>query len=488
MTSGLMARRSFLGCVGVGALALTGCTTRSADRSARAGEKRRPNIVFVLADDLGYADLGCFGSTFYETPDLDRLAASGIRFTQAYAACPVCSPTRASIMTGKYPARLKLTDFLKGNRSPKDSPILPAPYADELALEEVTVAEILRQAGYATGHVGKWHLGGKGFWPEDQGFDFNAGGCASGMPKSYFWPDWGNNPPIKGRFDGQYLADRLTEEACRFIEMNKDRPFYLNFCHHSVHIPIEAKADKTAKYEAKLKAHPPKPGRQNNARYAAMVESVDDSIGRLVETLRRCGIEDRTAVFFFSDNGGLSVEEGKFTPATTNAPLRDGKGYLHEGGIREPLIVSWPGVVKPGGVCTTPVCSIDFLPTFCTMADVTPESAGAHDIDGLDISPLLRNTRASLPREALYWHYPHFSNQGGRPGGAVRAGDWKLIENYEFGDLELYNLANDIGESRNLAKSEPARTEKMRAMLKAWRNRVGATMPPPNPEYKKSKT
>ena len=215
---------------------------------------------------------------------------------------------------------------------------------------------------------------------------------------------------------------------------------------------------------------------------------MDDSIGRLVETLRRGGIEDRTAVFFFSDNGGLSVEEGKFTPATTNAPLRDGKGYLHEGGIREPLIVSWPGVLKPGGVCTTPVCSIDFLPTFCTMADVTPESAGAHDIDGLDISPLFRNVRASLPRDALYWHYPHFSNQGGRPGGAVRAGDWKLIENYEFGDLELYNLANDIGESRNLAKSEPARAEKMRAMLKAWRNRVGATMPPPNPEYKKSGT
>ena len=480
MSDACMNRRRFLGAVAASAL-MAGCATVAAEK------KRPPNIVFMLIDDMGYADIGCFGSTLYETPNIDRLAASGMRFTQAYAACPVCSPTRASIMTGKYPARLKLTDFLKGNRSPKDSPLLPALYRDELPLEEVTVAEVLRQAGYATGHVGKWHLGKKGFWPEDQGFQFNYGGCYSGMPKSYFWPDWEDNPPIKGSFDGEYLADRLTDEACRFIEAQKDKPFYLNFCHHSVHVPLQAKADKVAKYEAKLAAHPPLPGQQHNAIYAAMVESVDDSVGRVMETLKRCGIENDTLFIFFSDNGGLSVEEGKFTPATTNAPLRDGKGYLHEGGIREPMIVSWPGTVPPGTECETPVCSIDFLPTFAALGRTTPESAGARDVDGVDISKLMTAPGAPLPREALYWHYPHFSNQGGRPGGAVRMGDWKLIENYEAGDLELYNLKQDLSEANNLAKSEPGRAQEMLEKLRAWRKSVDANMPRPNPDYVKHK-
>lgn len=445
--------------------------------------KSRPNIVFILIDDLGWADVGCFGSTFHETPHIDRLAASGMRFTQAYAASPVCSPTRASIMTGKYPARLKLTDYLKGKKSPKDSPALPAPYADALALEEVTIAEILRQAGYVTGHVGKWHLGGDGFGPKEHGFDFNFAGSASGMPLSHFWPEWDNNPPITGDFDGQYLADRLTQEACRFIEANRKCPFFLNLCHYSVHIPIEAKSDKVAKYQAKLQARPPEPGQQSNAHYAAMVESVDDSVGQVVETLRRCGIENNTAVFFFSDNGGLAVEEGKFTPATTNTPLRAGKGYLYEGGIREPLIVSWPRITRRASVCDTPVCSIDFLPTVCAIANLLPESAGARDMDGLDLSRLLQNANAPLHRAALYWHYPHFSNQGGRPGGAVRAGHWKLIENYELGYLELYNLKNDIGESRNLAEEKGPRAQQMLEMLQAWRHQVQAAMPPPNPDY-----
>lgn len=478
-------RREFL--YYAGALGLAGCGTLGGERAGAAPKTRRPNIVVVLTDDLGYADVGCFGSTFYETPNIDRLAASGMRFTQAYAACPVCSPTRASIMTGKYPARLKLTDFLKGKKSPKDSPLLPAPYADELALKEVTVAEMLRGAGYVTGHVGKWHLGGKGYWPEEQGFDFNAGGCSSGMPKSYFWPQWGDNPPVQGAFEGQYLADRLTDLACGFIEEHRDRPFFLNLCHHSVHVPIEAKPDKVAKYEAKLKALPPQPGGQDNPRYAAMIESVDDSVGRVMETLQRCGIAESTVVIFFSDNGGLSVQEGKlnFTPATSNAPLRAGKGYLYEGGIREPMIVSWPEVIRPGGVCDTPVCSIDFLPTFGAMAGTNPEAVGAHDVDGRNIGGLLRDPHAAFGRDALYWHYPHFSNQGGRPGGAIRVGDWKLIEFYESGQIELYNLKDDLGETRNLADAEPQRTCEMLEQLRRWRKQVDANMPLPNPEYRK---
>jgi len=487
MSNRSLNRRQFIGAA-VAAVTLPGCASLKKNKKKPAAEpKRQPNIIFMLIDDMGYADVGCFGSTFHETPNIDRLAASGMRFTQAYAACPVCSPTRASIMTGKYPARLKLTDFLKGKKSPKDSPLLPAEYRDELPLEEVTVAEMLRGAGYATGHVGKWHLGKKGFWPEDQGFEFNYAGCYSGMPKSYFWPDWEENPPIQGTYNGEYLADRLTDEACRFIEAHKGGPFYLNFCHYSVHVPIQGKPDKVAKYKAKLAAHPPQPGQQNNPHYAAMVESVDDSVGKVMETLQRCGIEENTVFFFFSDNGGLSVEEGKLTPATTNAPLRDGKGYLHEGGIREPMIVSWPGTITPGAVCEEPVCSIDFLPTAAVLAGPVAERAQPPNIDGLDLSELFANPHAHLSRDALYWHYPHFSNQGGRPGGAVRAGDWKLIQNYEFGDLELYNLKEDIGETRNLAHAQPERAKRLLDMLGAWCQRTGATMPPPNPAYVKPK-
>jgi arylsulfatase A-like enzyme len=478
MTQVRLSRREFLGATTLTAL-LAGCKT------VPLTNRRKPNIVFMLIDDMGYADIGCFGSTFHETPNIDQLAAAGMRFTQAYAACPVCSPTRASIMTGKYPARLRLTDFLKGNRSPEESPLLPALYADELALDEVTAAEVLRQAGYATGHVGKWHLGNKGFWPEDQGFDFNYGGCQSGMPMSHFCPDWEGNPPIKGAYNGEYLADRLTDEACHFIEANQSKPFFLNFCHYSVHVPIQAKADKVAKYEAKMAAHSPLPGQQNNPQYAAMVESVDDSVGKVMETLKRCGIENDTVFFFFSDNGGLSVKEGDFafTPATTNAPLRDGKGYLHEGGIREPMIVSWPGTIASGTPCDEPVSSIDFLPTMAAVAGARPAEAGAIHVDGLDLSPLFLDPQSHLSREALYWHYPHFSNQGGRPGGAVRMGDWKLIENYEFGDLELYNLKDDIGETRNLAQIQPKRAGRILEKLRSWRKQVDANMPRPNPEY-----
>lgn len=472
-----MKRREFLGCLGLGAASLAGCATSR----VCASSPHPPNIIFILIDDLGYGDIGCFGSTFYETPHIDRLAASGVRFTQAYAACPVCSPTRASIMTGQYPARLKLTNFLKGKLSPEDSPVLTAPYADQLPLEATTIAEVMRSAGYVAAHIGKWHLGNDDFGPLKQGFDVNVGGNYGGAPRSYFWPKWGKNPPIEGNAEGEYLTDRLADEACRFIEANRNKPFFLNLCHYSVHIPLEAKADKIAKYEAKLKAHPPAPDQQNNAIYAAMIESVDECVGRIVATLDQCGITQNTILFFFSDNGGLSVKEGANTPATTNAPLRDGKGYLHEGGIREPLIAVWPGVAQPGSTSRTPVCSVDFFPTICAMAGA--RAPRTIPLDGIDITPVLRETSATLRRDALYWHYPHFSNQGGRPSGAIRVSDWKLIEDYEYGKIELYNLADDIGETRNLAETEPQRARHLLGMLRKWREKVDATMPPPNPAY-----
>ncbi len=445
----------------------------------------KPNIVFILIDDLGCRDVRCFGSTLYETPSIDRLAADGMRFTDGYAACPVCSPTRASIMTGKYPARLRLTNFIAGQRTRKGSPILPADYLLYMPAEEVTIAEVLKTAGYATCHVGKWHMGGETqYLPENQGFDVNIGGTGSGMPRSFFWPRWKGNPPIRGNFDGEYLPDRLSQEACKFIEAHNDEPFFLYLSHYAVHIPIEAKEDKVARYKARIEASPPDDGQQDNPYYAAMVESVDESVGRVMETLRRSRIDDRTIVFFFSDNGGLATLEGPHTPATTNSPLREGKGHLYEGGIREPWIVKWPGVVKPGTVCKEPVISVDFFPTICEMAAVNIGSVKTNGpIDGLSIVPLVINPAAKLNREAIYWHYPHYSNQGGRPGAAIRAGDFKLIENYEFGTLELYNLRQDIAETTNLADEMPEKVHQLHRMLRNWRRGVDANMPTPNPDY-----
>jgi len=288
-----------------------------------------------------------------------------------------------------------------------------------------------------------------------------------------------------GNFDGEYLPDRLSQEACTFIEAHKDQPFFIYLSHHAVHIPIEGKMGKIAEYQAKIQATPPAKGEQNNPHYAAMVESVDDSVGRVMDTLRRLKIDDRTIVIFFSDNGGLCTPEGRHTPATTNAPLRAGKGYLYEGGIREPWIVKWPGVVKPGSVCRVPVVSVDFFPTVCDLARLDRKRVKTNGpIDGVSIVPLLRDPGAMLDREAIYWHYPHFSNQGGRPGGAIRVGDFKLIERYEFGTLELYNLKEDIGETTDLAERMPRKARQLHQMLRRWRKEVNANMPRPNPDYK----
>ncbi len=448
----------------------------------------RPNVVLIVIDDLGQRDLGCYGSGFYETPNVDRLAANGMRFTQYYAANPVCSPTRASLQTGRNPARLNLTDFLKGRRQNKQSPVLTAQYADELPLEEITLGEMFGSAGYQTAFVGKWHLGGEPFYPQHQGYETNIGGSSAGSPKSYFWPDWKGRPPVEGEFDGQYLTDLLSKRACEWLESaaKTDKPFFLALCHHTVHIPIQPREDLLKKYEEKLSRIRLKAGSQSNPYYAAMVESMDMSVGRVLDTLEKLSVDDETIVIFTSDNGGLSVKEGKHTPATTNAPLRAGKGYLYEGGIRDAFIVRWPGVTKPGWTCDIPAISDDVFPTLCTAAGVGLDTLKlAGPLDGRDLSDVLKgNASEALANRALHWHYPHFSNQGGRPGGAIRKGDWKLIEWFEDGKLELYNLAEDLSEETNLAEQHPDRVRTMRSELSRWRTEVHANMPTRNPDYR----
>jgi arylsulfatase A-like enzyme len=471
-------------------IAAAPAVARSGDRATTPAEPAKPNIVFILIDDMGWKDLGCYGSTFYETPNCDKLASQGVRFTNAYAACPVCSPTRASILTGKYPARLHLTDWLPGRADMPSQKLLRPKFNQFLPSEETTLADALKPLGYTSASIGKWHLGGKDYYPEKHGFDLNIGGNERGSPPTYFYPYKGKNgvgvPGLEDGAEGEYLTDRLTDEAVKFIAANKDRPFFLYFAHYAVHIPLEAKKDVVEKYRAKGK-----PGdEQNNPIYGAMVESVDDSVGRVLKELDDLKIADRTIVFFMSDNGGLSVKEGANTPSTSNAPLRAGKGYLYEGGVREPMMVRWPGVAKPG-VCDAPVCSIDFYPTIVEMVGApvgarSGDRAPTRAVDGVSLAPLLRG-EGEPKRDALYWHYPHYSNQGGRPSGAVRQGDFKLIEFYEDGKLELYNLKEDIGEQHDSAEKMPEKTKELHGMLKAWRTAVDAQMPTANPDYKPPK-
>lgn len=443
---------------------------------ATAARAKRPNIIFLLLDDLGWRDFGCYGSTYYETPNLDRLAAGGVRFTNAYAACPVCSPTRASIMTGKYPARLHLTDWIPGRKQWPTAKLLTPDFEQQLPLAENTIAELLKPIGYRTASIGKWHLGGEGFRPENQGFDLNVAGTHRGSPASYFGPF--DLPNLKGGTKDDYLTEKLTEAAERFIEESARRgPFFLYLPEFTVHVPLQAREAMVEKYRRKYgdKDFP-------NPVYAAMVESFDMAVGRIRRKLDELGIADNTILFVTSDNGGLRYEGKAARPVTDNSPLRAGKGHLYEGGIREPLLVHWPGVTQAGRVSDVPVCSIDYLPTIVQMAGGRPPAG----VDGVSIAPLLRGGSAPK-REALYWHYPHYSNQGGVPGGAVRAGDWKLIEFYEDGRLELFNLREDIGERRNLVLKEPKKAAELHALLKKWRKSVDAAMPSPNPNYDPAK-
>jgi len=439
-----------------------------------ADPANHPNVVFILADDLGWADLGCYGSKYHKTPNLDRLAAGSVRFTHGYAACPVCSPTRAGIMTGRYPARLGITDWLPGRPDRPDQKMLRPMLVNALPESEITLAAALKSAGYATGHIGKWHLGGKDAGPQRRGFDVNIAGDQSGSPLSYFAPftakDGRSMPGLENAPEGEYLTDRLTSEAEKFLDANKEKPFFLYLAHYTVHIPLKAKADIVAKYKMGS------PGSQGNPIYAAMIESLDDGVGRVLKKLDDLKLSDKTIVIFTSDNGGLCTPEGPNTPPTINSPLREGKGYLYEGGIRVPFIIKMPGVTNPA-VIEAPACSIDFFPTLLEACGVKSKA----DVDGVSLIPLLKGE--NLKREALFWHYPHYSNQGGRPGGAVRAGDFKLIEFYDSGRRELYDVRKDVGESNNLIVSKKELANELLEKLRIWRLVVDAKMMKPNPDY-----
>ena len=436
---------------------------------------RKPNIVFVLIDDMGATDGECFGSRFYDTPQMNALAAQSMRFTTAYASCAVCSPTRAAIMTGKAPARLHLTDWIPGEGAPKSAKFKIPDWQQSLPLAETTLAEVLKKAGYATGHIGKWHLGGSEFFPEKQGFDLNIAGGHIGHPASYFWPYGAEKndhrvPGLSeaGGKDGEYLTDRLTDDALHFIESNKDKPFYLNLAHYAVHGPLEAKKEMIAEAGKR-----PAANGQGNAVYAAMLKSVDESVGRILRKLDELNLAKNTIVIFTSDNGGV-VHAGK--PVTTsNAPLRMGKGYAYEGGLRVPLLIKVPGVTQAGTTCGVPVISTDFFPTLVELIGLDgKESATA--VDGVSIAPLLGG-EAKLPRTDLFWHYPHYWNGGKvNPYSVVRSGDWKLIRFYESGRDEVYDLRADPSEQHDLSGEAPERRADLAKRLDAWLEQVGAQL------------
>lgn len=451
-----------------------------------AAAERKTNVILILIDDLGWKDVGCYGSDYYRTPNIDRLASEGMRFTDGYAACNVCSPSRAAILSGKYPARLLLTQWLPAGRwSRTHNRFREGRYIANLPLEEVTIAEAMREVGYRTAFMGKWHLGTETYYyPEHQGFDVNVAGRDYGAPGSYFYPFEGSwsipttgktlhkESPLSG-VKGDYLPDRLAEEAERFIRDSSDDPFFLMLSHYAVHTPLQAKQEKINRYKAVPEKH-----RQGKPTYAAMVESIDESVGRIMNTLRDLDIENRTIIIFTSDNGG----NGK---VTDHSPLRANKGSNYEGGIRVPFIIRWPGKTLPGSVSTEPVIGMDLYPT---ILEATGQDLKPHQhCDGVSLLPILTGS-GQLKRDAIYWHYPHYNQHPSAfPSGVIRSGDWKLIEAFETGKLSLYNLSNDIGETNDLSESNPRKLAELQEMLKTWQREVGADPMKPNPEYQGAK-
>ena len=427
----------------------------------------KPNVVLILADDLGWTDLACFGSDFHETPHLDRLARDGMKFTQSYSACTVCSPTRAALLTGKYPARLHVTDWIPG-QMPNNPKLLVPDWTKHLPLEEQTLAEDFKAAGYVTASIGKWHLGAREYYPEKHGFDLSVGGTDKAQPPSYFAP-WKISTLSEGQ-DGDYLTDRLGEEAAKFIESAKENPFFLYVPHFAVHTPIQGPPDLVKKYQNKLTA-----GLTHaNPAYASMVESLDATVGRIREKLDALRLSERTIIIFTSDNGGR-------IPTTSNKPLRFGKASAYEGGVRVPLIVHWPGITKPAAISDTPVITMDLAATLIEMCGLPAN----RKMDGISLVPLLRAT-GELSRDTLFWHYPHHQHYqlgGAMPYGAIRSGDFKLIEFFNEMRVELYNVRADLGEQHDLASARPQKVEELRRRLHAWRNEIGAQMPTPNPKH-----
>lgn len=457
------------------------------DVAQAADSPSKPNFLFILIDDLGWPDLGCYGSEFYETPRIDALAASGVRFTNAYSASPVCSPTRAAIMTGQYPSRVDITDWIPGAVAKNPKLIAPED-RDNLDLKETTLAEAFKKKGYETFYAGKWHLGDEGHFPEDQGFDFNKGGHHKGSPPGGYYAPF-NNPRLGDKPDDHYLTDRLADESIEFLEYrDASKPFLLYLSFYTVHTPIQG-ADKYDAYfteKAKTLTGSADPiverdgktrSRQNDPKYAAMAKSMDENIGRILDALHAKGLDDNTVIIFTSDNGGLAT---KATPGPTSVlPLRAGKGWCYEGGIRVPLIIRAPGVSKAGLVSHIPVISMDYFPTMLELA-------------GFKLMPKLHKDGVSLvnpiqgrtvERDTLYWHYPHYHGSMWKPGAAIRVGNWKAVQFYHYGEAELYDLSNDIGERNNLAKSHPEKLEVLLAKLASIQKKTSARIPTPNPAY-----
>lgn len=501
---------------------------------SKSKNTKAPNIVFFLVDDLGWKDVGCYGSEFYETPNIDKLAKQGVKFTNAYAACHVCSPTRASILTGKYPARMNLTDWLPGRNDFAYQKLQNVEVIQHMPYDETTLAEALKEKGYSTAIFGKWHLGDAPSDPTKHGFDMHTpAGWSKGWPLAYDAPfklaGYDGNP-------GEYLTDRLTTDALQYIEDHRDKPFFLFLSHFAVHDPIEGRKDLVEKYKKKLASLPEdkRPPyllegnpdsdpltigerlsllkdpaydgfsqlprgtvkikqRQDNVQFAAMVEAMDESMGRVMDKLKAIGIEDNTIVIFASDNGGMAA--GNFgrpskvlnpaTPdkhfSTSNLPLRGAKGWLYEGGIRVCAVVKWAGEKKAGSECDVPIVSTDFYPSILEMAGL-PQLPEQH-MDGKSFVPLLKGKK-DIGRDAIYWHFPHYSNHGMQsPGGAVRFKNFKLIEYYENNTVQLFDLDKDLGELNDISKQNPAKVKELRDMLHQWRESVHAKMMPPNPEY-----
>ena len=435
--------------------------------------KEQTNIILIMIDDLGWMDLHCQGNKLLDTPNIDNLASQGMRFTDAYAAAPVCSPTRAAIMTGQSPARLRITNHLPDREQfqPDDAKLRAAKMLEHLSLEHVTLAERLQKGGYATAFLGKWHLSGRAkdgdfaepkLRPEHQGFDVNVGGCGFGGPPSYFEPY--RIPNITPRREGEYLPDRLADEAIDFVRANRGKPLFVALWNYTVHWPMQAPQNLVEKYESRVG-----PGIKD-ARYAAMIEAMDTAIGRVMATLDELKLADDTLVIFTSDNGG-------FGGVSDCRPLRASKGYLYEGGIRVPLIVRWPGVVRPGTTCRTPVISTDFYPTLLEAADLPPETDKT--LDGESILPSLRQT-GRLKRKTIFFHYPNYAwHRSNRLGGAIREGDYKLIKWYDDESVELYNLADDLSEKNDLSVKMPRKAADLKHKLEAWLAESGAAMPEP---------
>ncbi|WP_019991187.1 sulfatase [Rudanella lutea] len=456
------------------------------ERKTQTTAPGKPNVILILVDDLGWTDLGAYGSDLYQTPNVDALAKDGIRFTDAYSACTVCSPTRASLMTGKYPARLHCTDWIAGHKKPYAKLQVPD-WTMYLADSEYTLAEAMKDNGYTTAHIGKWHLGeAEKNWPERHGFDLNLAGWSAGSPvanggKGYFSPY--ANPRLTDGPAGEYLTERLADEAAQFIRTNKDKPFFLNYWLYQVHTPLQAKKEKIEKYKALVKAG----NHHINPTYAAMVEHMDEALGKVVRTLKETGQYENTILIFYSDNGGLrgNYENGRKT-VTDNFPLRSGKGDVFEGGVRVPLIISWPAKIKADRESNVPAISPDIYPTVLSLTGGKVKPSLQPVLDGVDLSGLLLANKTPN-RKAIFWHYPHYHLEGAKPYSAVRMGDWKLVEVFEQDSLQLFNLKQDIGETRNLANTNPAKTKELHNALIAWRKQVGAQMPTKNPNHDPAK-